>query len=80
MPRERVEDLGRISVMIRSFIDELEALDKPYRPKDCHEWFESKTEEQKADIIHSWCYTNDGHINKLYELLAIAEGRDELND
>lgn len=80
MPRERVEDLGRISVMIRSLIKEIEMLDKPYRPKDSEEWFESKSLEQKEHIIRSWCYAREDNLEKLYELLAIAEGTDELND
>lgn len=80
MPRERLEDLGRISVLIRHLILELEELDQPQRAKDCHEWFESKSTEQKDDIIHSWCYGQRNNLEKLHEILAIAEGRDELND
>ena len=77
--RHRLEDLGRISVMIRSLIDELEDLDKPRRAKDSQDWFASKTDEQKAEIIRNWCYASENHMNELYEILQIAEGRDELN-
>ena len=80
MPRHRIEDLGRISVMIRSLINEIKDLDKPLRPKDGIEWFSLKNEEQQEDIIHKWCYANEDNLNKLYDILAIAEGRDELND
>ena len=80
MPRERIEDLGRISVMIRSLILEIEELDKPMRPKDSIEWFSSKNEEQQEDIIHKWCYASEDNLNKLYDILSIAEGTDELND
>jgi hypothetical protein len=78
--RHRLEDLGRISVMIRSLIDELEELDKPVRAKDASAWFSQKTDEQKEDVIRSWCYSKEENLNNLYDLLAIAEGRDELND
>lgn len=80
MPRERVEDLGRISVMIRSLIDDIEELDKPGRPKDFEEWFESKTQEQKEKIISSWCYSNQDNLHRLYDILSIAEGTDDLNN
>lgn len=78
--RHRLEDLGRISVMIRSLIDELEELDKPRRPKDASEWFAAKTDEQKDEILRKWCYASDDNVNKLYEILSIAEGRDDLNE
>lgn len=80
MARERIEDLGRISVMIRSLIDELLELDKPPRLKDCNEWFAAKSDEEKQQVIRSWCYASEDHLDRLYELLSIAEGTDDLNN
>lgn len=79
MPRERIEDLGRLAVMIHNLIEKIDEVDKPRRPKDCHEWYESKTQDQKDDVINSYCYLLENLQQHLYKLLAIAEGTDDLN-
>ena len=81
--RQRVEDLGRLSILIRSLLDhELfeDGIRRPRRPKDYAEWFESQTDDQKDDILRAWAYGIENISEKLYEMLSIAEGTDMLNE
>ncbi len=81
--RQRVEDLGRLSVLVRNLLDhELfeDGILRPRRPKDYAEWFESKTDDQKDDILRAWAYGIENISNKLHEMLAIAKGTDDLNE
>lgn len=84
MTRERIEDLGRLAVMLRHLLDhDLMNGDirfHPGRPKDCIEWFCQKTEDQKDDILTKWCYGFESIRDELYEMLSIAEGTDPLNE
>lgn len=85
--RQRIEDLGRLSVLIRNIIYEdydftnqnslWECLG---RPKYAEATFEALTEEQKGDFIHSLAYSLESLGWKLHELLSIAEGTDSLNE
>ncbi len=81
--RHRLEDLGRLAVMIDNLLEhnlfEDHAL-RPGRKKDYDEWFASKTEDQKDDIIHAWVYGLESIGEKLYDMLSIARGTDSLND
>ncbi|MBS0654701.1 MAG: hypothetical protein JSR46_02895 [Verrucomicrobia bacterium] len=81
--RHRLEDLGRLAVMIDNLLEHklFEDYDlRPGRPKDYGEWFASKTEDQKDDIIHAWVYGLESIRDKLYDMLSIAQGTDLLND
>lgn len=84
MPRHRVEDLGRISVMLRNVLEnDLFSSDPRYlpgRPKDCHEWFSNKTDEEKYDVLRTWCYGIETICSDLYDILSVAEGTDLLNE
>ena len=80
--RQRVEDLGRLAVLIRNLLDhQLFNKDSlPHRPKDCWEWFSELPEDKKEDVLHAWAYGIEELSEKLYELLDIAEGTDRLNE
>lgn len=82
--RQRLEDLGRLAVLLRHLLDhELFADEgrlRPRRPKDYGEWFEPKTEDQKDDILRAWAYGIEDMSEKLYDMLSIAEGTDSLNE
>lgn len=81
--RHRLEDLGRLTVMIDNLLEH-ELFDglslRPGRPKDYDEWFNSKTEDQKDDIIRAWVYGIESIRDKLCDMLSIAQGTDPLND
>lgn len=80
MARERVEDLGRLAVMIKDLLDH-EAFGKaPWRPKDVCQWFEDQTEENRQATLRLWAYGFEAIKFKLYDLLSIAEGTDPLNE
>lgn len=82
--RNRLEDLGRIAVLIKNVLDhELFSREESLklgRPKDVHEWFASKTSDQKEEIIRSWAYGLENIAFALYDILSIAEGTDYLNE
>ena len=82
--RHRLEDLGRLAVLLDELL-KLELFSKeghlrPFRNKDYDEWFASKSEDQKDDIIRAWVYGLDDIHEKIYEMLSIAEGKDDLSE
>jgi hypothetical protein len=80
--RERVEDLGRISVLLKNILDGelLDETNRPWRPKDSLEWFETMDKEKQQDFIHNTAYRIQELEQDLYEILSIAEGTDFLNE
>lgn len=78
--RNRLEDLGRILVLVDQLIDEVDDQDYPYRPKDCLEWFDNLDEKEQGLFVHNACYLRETILEKLYEVLAIAKGFDSLNE
>lgn len=83
MVRHRVEDLGRIAVMLKNLTQEHPLFDeakRPWRPKDVHEWWETLSPEHRDDMLHHWGYAIEGLQFALYDILSIAEGTDYLND
>lgn len=78
--RQRIEDLGRIYVMIHDLLD-LDVLEEHHcRKKDYYEWFLTQTDEQRCDIIDKFVYGLENLKFKLYDILSIAGGQDILND
>lgn len=84
MIRHRLEDLGLLTVLLTEFLKmELfsqEELLRPFIDKDRNGWFGSKSEDQKDDIIRAWVYGLDDIREKIYEMISIAEGKDDLNE
>jgi len=78
--RERVEDLGRISVMV----DQVLCLDVwdlyRGRNKDFEEFFESLDEEKQDELLRNLIYGIAAIKEKLEEISSIAEGTDRLNE
>jgi len=78
--RERVEDLGRIVVLIDW------TLDLPIwevysgRKKDFVDHFRTLDEEKQDDLLHNIIYGIEGLKDKLQEISSIAEGMDRLNE
>lgn len=79
--RQRVEDLGRLMVMIDQILIHSLFEDRPnVRNKDFEEWFyELKKEEQEA-TLHAMIYGISDIHEKLYECLEVAKGEDYLNE
>ena len=77
--RQRVEDLGRICVLIDNLLDHELFEERPRRNKDYSEWFSEQSEEVRDEIIHNLVYRIDSVRDKLYEMQEIAEGNDLLN-
>jgi len=80
--RHRVEDLGRLAVMLRNLLDHslFDEASLPRRSKDYLEWFSELSEEKKDDVLHAWVYGINDLSEKLYEMLDIAEATDRLNE
>jgi hypothetical protein len=78
--RERVEDLGRITVMVDQLLS-LDVWDLYHgRKKDFEEFFRSLDEERQDDLLHKLIYGLDDVREKLCEISCIAEGTDRLNE
>jgi hypothetical protein len=80
--RQRVEDLGRLAVLLRNLLDH-QLFDEnllPRRPKDYLDWFNELSDDRKDEVLRSWVYGIDNLKDKLYEMLSIAEGTDLLNE
>jgi hypothetical protein len=78
--RQRIEDLGRISEIVKN-LTEHELFEWKYcRDKDTAEWFLSLDDEKKFEIIHSLAYSITHLENKLYELYEIARYGDSCDD
>jgi hypothetical protein len=80
--RQRVEDLGRLAILIRNLLDH-QLFDEnllPRRPKDYWEWFNELSDDRKDEILRSLAYGIENLKDKLYDMLGIAEGTDPLNE
>lgn len=79
MARERVEDLGRVSVLIRNVL-ELDIFDLYQgRNKDFPEYFACLSDDQKYDLLRKIIYGIEELENLLGTVSEIADGCDVLN-
>lgn len=79
MARERVEDLGRILVMVDNLL-ELDVWDLlGPRPKHAVEQFLALSDSKKEDTIHKLAYELQGMHDRLSEVSCICSGWDDLN-
>jgi hypothetical protein len=78
--RKRIEDLGRIAVMINNVLD-LEVWDCYFgRRKDFIDHFRGLDEEKQDTLLHKLIYGLDELKDKLCEISSVAEGTDSLNE
>ena len=80
--RQRIEDLGRIAVMLdnlleHDFFEKFKNLQ--VRPKDFLDWFDVQDQDFKDTFIHSIGYTCESLSSAIYEIREIARGEDVLN-
>ena len=80
--RQRVEDLGRLAVLLEHLLDHQLFQDEflPRRPKDYAEWFGQLSEDKKDEVLSSWAYGIENLKEQIYEMLEIAKGTDSLNE
>lgn len=79
--RQRVEDLGRLAVLLKNLLDLDIFLEgnRPRRPKDYDEWWEHLSDIQKDCTLSRFVYGIEELEGKIYDLLEIAHGTDILN-
>lgn len=81
MARERIEDLGRICVLIDNVIHKHNEFKETYsgRNKDFCQWFDEQDQDKKDEVLHKLIYDRDDLTDELYQIYEIAEGVDRLN-
>ena len=77
--RNRLEDLGRLAVMLDNLRNHELFDDRPCRNKDFIGWLDEKSEENREEYLYKLPYNIDDVQEKIYECLNIAEARDSLN-
>lgn len=76
--RERIEDLGRLSVKLRNiYDDDLFDIMINTRPKYAWDVFSRLDEDQKLDIIEKIAYGLERIKESISECLCIADGDEE---
>lgn len=78
--RQRVEDLGRITVMVSNLMRHELFDERPRRNKEFAEWFEEQPQEFKEEWLHSTVYRISEVEEKLGDIYEIATGQDYLNE
>lgn len=77
MPKERIEDLGRLAELLR-VVGDLEVLELyNQRPKDFIDWFASLEDDIKNDILHEMAYGIRDVQEKIAECECIARGLED---
>ena len=78
--RQRVEDLGRLAVMIDQLLD-IDVFDKyeTIRPKRIQEHYDSLSDEKKHQLLSDYAYGLEEIRSTLYSLRDIALGQDYIN-
>lgn len=76
MSKERVEDLGKLSILLEEMVEEeIFDLIGNMRCKDYADYFDTLSAEEQHNIAHQLAYNLDELKNKVYKCLAIADGR-----
>ena len=78
--RMRIEDLGRISVLIDNILD-LDVFELySGRDKDFEDFFGSLEKDEKSNLLHKLIYGLSEVRNNLYIISSVANGFDSLNE
>lgn len=77
--RERIEDLGRIAVMVEHLMKHELFNERPCRNKDFTDWFFKRTQDDQEEWLHTAIY-QIAHVKELIDdLWEVATGQDYLN-
>lgn len=80
MKRERIEDLGRIHVMVKHLMeDDLFNKIDHIRPKDFADWFFEQTDERKWDLVNDLAYGIYRVQEALADIYVVSDGDEEAN-
>lgn len=77
--RHRLEDLGRIAVMLDAVLNG-RLFRLPVRARDYLQYFEEKSLEEKQEIVHNMAVDIEVVSDFLVKTLEIARGEDALNE
>lgn len=79
--KERVEDLGKLSVMIDQLLEMHGEFEEIYfgRNKDFIDWFGEQDDEKSETVLRKLIYDREILKEKLYKMSEIADGRDNFN-
>lgn len=78
--RERVEDLGRLSVLLDNILEKEIFSSINCRPKDFAEVFYGKDRETQEDLLRTFAYGISDVESEICECRVIALGQDDLNE
>lgn len=78
--RKRIEDLGRIAVLVEKLFDADVWYVYTGRNKDFVDYFNELDDEKKDDILHKLIYGLDDLKSSISDISLIAEGTDRLNE
>jgi hypothetical protein len=78
--RQRIEDLGRLSVKLQSLFDDEVFHIYNGRRKDFIGWFNDQTEEKRHDILHELIYGLERLHEGISDCCCIADGNDDMNE
>lgn len=78
--RQRIEDLGRLSVLLDDLLEDNLFDNVPHSAKRFPEWFWSIKQEDQRDCINSLGYAIVRVKEEISKCLDIAEGKDSLNE
>ena len=79
MKRERLEDLGRLRVLLENIadMDIFSMKHSSVRKKDFVDWFRTQNEDKQNDLIEKMIYGIDAIEDYLSECIVIARGHEE---
>lgn len=77
MPKERIEDLGRLAELLK-VIGDLDVLELYNQcPKDFVDWFSTLHDDVKEDVLHDLAYGIRDVQEKVAECEVIARGLED---
>ncbi len=78
--KNRLEDLGKLSVLLEQLYNHEIFETYTGRPKDFEDWFERRTDDEKSEILHSIIYNIEDIQQKIAECKYIADGNNNENN
>jgi hypothetical protein len=80
--KERIEDLGRLSVLLQQAIDhDIWNIKSSFcRDKEFAEVFMKQETDKQFDLLHDHAYHMSSLLDLIYAMKEIADGDEELNE